>query len=221
MRWIFDINNPVMRYVVKIFDCMCLSVLWLVTCLPIITVGASTTAMFAVIHRYIRLEEGGLWKTFWKAFREEFKRTTLCWLLALAALALLIVDALVFRTMEMNGQFFGKLYWLILLLIGIVGTWLTYLFAYAERFTGGVKDTLRLSLLMMLLHPLKSVIILAFLLGSAALILLAPGLLVIVPAVCCWLCDMVTASVFVLHLREEDRQRLEEIQRQSDEDTDY
>ena len=29
MRWIFDINNPIMRYVIKIFDCMCLSVLWL------------------------------------------------------------------------------------------------------------------------------------------------------------------------------------------------
>ena len=94
MRWIFDINNPVMRYVVKIFDCMCLSVLWLVACLPIFTIGAATTAMFAVIHRYIRQEDGGLGKTFWGAFREEFKRTTLCWLVALAILALLALDAL-------------------------------------------------------------------------------------------------------------------------------
>lgn len=218
MRWIFDINNPIMRYVIKVFDCMCLSVLWLVACLPIFTIGASTTAMFAVIHRYIRLEEGSLWKTYWNAFREEFKRTTLCGLVGLGILALLVVDALVFRTMALNGQPLGKLYWLILLLIALVATWCVYLFTYAERFTGGVKDTLRVSLLLMLLHPLKSLAMMALLLGAAALIILAPGLLTIVPAACCWLCDILAASVFVLHLREEDRQRLEDSRRESAED---
>ena len=218
MRWIFDINNPIMRYVIKVFDCMCLSVLWLVMCLPVFTIGASTTAMFAVIHRYIRLEEESLWKLYWKSFREEFKRTTLCTLVALGILALLVVDALVFRTMVLKGQLLGNLYWLILLLIGIEATWLTYLFAYIERFTGGVKDTLRFSLLMMILHPVKSLTILALVLGSGALVILAPGLLAIVPAACCWLCDIVVASVFVLHLREEDRQRLEESRQKSADD---
>lgn len=221
MRWIFDINNPIMRYVIKIFDCMCLSVLWLVMCLPIFTIGASTTAMFAVIHRYIRLEEEGLWKTFWKAFREELKRSTLCWFAGLLILLLLVVDALVFRTMVLKGQLLGNLYWLILLLMGIEATWLIYLFAYIERFTGGVKDSMRFSLLMMILHPIKSLTILALVLGSAALIILAPGLLTIVPAALCWLCDIVVASVFVLHLREEDRQRLEESRRESAEDVNY
>ena len=218
MRWIFDINNPIMRYVIKIFDCMCLSVLWLVACLPIFTIGAATTAMFAVIHRYIRLEEDGLWKIFWKTFREEFKRASLCWLAALLILALLIVDALVFRTMVLKGQRLGNLYWLILLLIGIEATWLTYVFAYTERFTGGVKDTMRFSLLMMILHPVKSLTVLALVLGSGALIMLAPGFLTIVPAACCWLCDIVVASVFMLHLREEDRQRLEDSRQKSAED---
>ena len=218
MRWIFDINNPIMRYVIKVFDCMCLSVLWLVMCLPVFTIGASTTAMFAVIHRYIRLEEESLWKIYWKSFREEFKRTTLCTLVAIGILALLVVDALVFRTMVLKGQLLGNLYWLILLLIGIEATWLTYLFAYIERFTGGVKDTLRFSLLMMILHPVKSLTILALVLGSGALVILAPGLLAIVPAACCWLCDIVVASVFVLHLREEDRQRLEESRQKSADD---
>jgi uncharacterized membrane protein YesL len=218
MRWIFDINNPIMRYVIKIFDCMCLSVLWLVMCLPVFTIGASTTAMFAVIHRYIRLEEESLWKLYWKSFREEFKRTTLCTLVAIGILALLVVDALVFRTMVLKGQLLGNLYWLILLVIGIEATWLTYLFAYVERFTGGVRDTMRFSFLMMILHPVKSLTILALVLGSGALVILAPGLLAIVPAACCWLCDIVVASVFVLHLREEDRQRLEESRQKSADD---
>jgi uncharacterized membrane protein YesL len=77
---------------------------------------------------------------------------------------------------------------------------------------------MRFSLLMMILHPVKSLTVLALVLGSGALIMLAPGFLTIVPAACCWLCDIVVASVFMLHLREEDRQRLEDSRQKSAED---
>jgi uncharacterized membrane protein YesL len=216
MRWLFDINNPVMHWIMKIFDCMCLSILWVVASLPVITIGASTTALFAAIHRYIRLEEGGLCKTFWRAFRENFKRSTLCWGVVLLVLAVLVVDVLVFRTMALNGQFLGRFYWVILLLIGIALGWMAYLFSYAERFTGSVKDVLRFSLLMMILHPIKAVVVLAILLGGAALVMVAPGVLIIAPAAVCWLCDSVIASVFALHLREEDRDRLEARQKETE-----
>ena len=73
MRWIFDIENPVMHYIVKVFDCMCLSILWLLFCLPVITAGASTTALYATVYHYIRKEEGHLWRTFWGAFRENLR----------------------------------------------------------------------------------------------------------------------------------------------------
>ena len=209
MGWLFDINNPVMRWIVKIFDCMCLSFLWVIASLPVFTVGASTTALFAAIHRYIRLEEGGLWTTFWRAFRDDFKRSTLCWLAVLLIAALLAVDALVFRTMAINGQLLGKLYWLILLLIALVATWAIYLFAYAERFAGTVKDVLRMSFLLMVLHPVKAITVLAILLAGAALVIIGPIALSIVPAAVCWLCDIVIAGVFAPHLRPDDRERLE------------
>lgn len=209
MRWLFDIHNPVMRWIVKIFDCMCLSLLWLVVSLPVITLGASTTALFATIHRYIRLEEGSLWQTFWQAFREDFKRATVCSLVALALLALLAVDALVFRTMAINGQLLGRLYWLILLLMALAVTWFAYLFAYVQRFTGSVKEVLRLSFLLMMLHPVKMLTVLVILLGAMALTLVQPGFLMILPAAACWLCDIAISGVFDAHLRLEDRQQPE------------
>ena len=217
MGWLFDINNPVMRWVVKIFDCICLSILWVATCLPVFTIGAATTAMFATIHRYIRLEEGGMLKTFFQAFRENFKRSTLCWLVMLAVLALLAVDALVFRTMAIKEQPLGNLYWIILLLICVVATWMAYLFSYAERFDGSVKDVLKLSFMLMVLHPVKAVTVLLILLAGAALVAIGPVALSIVPALCCWLCDILIASVFSQHLREEDRQKLEEKQQAMEE----
>jgi len=210
MGWLFDINNPIMRWIVKLFDCMCLSILWVAACLPIFTIGASTTALFATIHHYIRLEEGELLETFFRAFRENFKRSTLCWLVGLLVLILLVVDVLVFRTMAINGQTLGKLYFLVMLLLAIAVTWMTYMFSYAERFNGSVKDVLKISFLLMMLHPVKAITVMVILFAGAALVLIGPVALSIVPALACWLCDIVIADVFSRHLREEDRKMLEE-----------
>ena len=51
----------------------------------------------------------------------------------------LVVDVLVFRTMAINGQLLGKLYWLVMLLVGVVAAWMAYLFSYADRFDGNVR----------------------------------------------------------------------------------
>lgn len=203
MRWIFDIENPVMRYILKIFDCICLSILWLVCCLPIFTAGAATTALYATVYRYLRKEEGHLLRTYLSAFRENWKRSTCVWLVILAAGILLGVDMLVFRTLALQGQLLGKLYWLILLLICVWITWFVYAFAYCARLHGSVKDVLRNSAILMLLHPLLT---LAVFLPTAAGVLavcMAPGFVSIVPAAVGLICSITLEKIFRLHGREE------------------
>ena len=199
MRWLFDIENPVMRYILKIFDCMCLSILWLVCCLPILTAGAATTALYATVYRYLRKDEGHLLRTFLGAFRENWKKSTLVWLVLLAAGILLGVDMLVFRTMALQGQFLGKLYWLILLLIGVWITWLVYAFAYCARFHGSVKDVLRGSALLMLLHPLRALTVFLPTAAGILVMCMVPGFLSIVPVVMILTCSMTLEKLFVLH----------------------
>ncbi len=200
MRWLLNIDNPVMRYIVKIFDCMCLSLLWLLFSLPVITAGASTTALYATVYRYIRKEEGHLWSTFWETFRENLKRSTLAWLVVLAVTVLLTVDVLVFRTMAINGELIGKLYWLILVLCCVAVTWAAFLFAYAARFQGSVKDVLRVSFLLMAVHPIKALTVFVPVAAGILLALMAPGLLSILPAGICLVCSMILEGVFALHL---------------------
>ena len=199
MRWLFDIENPVMRYIIKIFDCMCLSILWLTCCLPFITAGAATTALYATIYRYLRRDEGHLLRTFFGAFRENWKRSTLVWLVVLAAGILLGVDMLVFRTMALQGQALGKLYLLILLLICIWITWAVYAFAYCARFHGGAKDVLRGSSLLMLLHPLQALTVFAPTAAGILLICMAPGFAFIAPAVIVLTCSITLEKIFKLH----------------------
>src|SRR5699024_4265371 len=80
----FNINdNIVVRALGKIFDLMCLNILWLVCSIPVITVGASTTALYTVVLKMVKNEEGYILKDFLKAYKSNFKQSTIAWIMIL------------------------------------------------------------------------------------------------------------------------------------------
>lgn len=198
-----------MVFLYRVFDLIYLSVLWTVSSIPIITIGAASTALYATVHRCILKEESHIWGTFWRAFRENWRRSTLVWLVALAMLALLSLDAAVFRSILVQGGSVGHLYWVILALICVVVTWVAYLTAYCARCNGSVRETLRISLLLMLLHPIRALWVFLPLLGGALIGLSVPGLLLFLPAPVCWMGSMTMEKIFRLHMRPEDLEKEE------------
>ena len=74
MMKLFSPDSPLMIWLRKITDYMILSLFWLVASLPVITFGASTTAMLVAGEKGIRKEEGKLFSVFWTCFRKEFQQ---------------------------------------------------------------------------------------------------------------------------------------------------
>ena len=70
-------NSPVMSFFNKLTDLLFLNILWLVCSLPIITIGASTTAMYYVSITSIRMGDGYVAKRFFKSFVDNFKQATI------------------------------------------------------------------------------------------------------------------------------------------------
>lgn len=68
--------------------------MWLLCSLPIVTAGASTTAMYTVFLRNIRSVKAQKTyvKSFFASFRQNFRRSTALWLIQLAVLAVLGID---------------------------------------------------------------------------------------------------------------------------------
>ena len=209
MRGIFNIDSPVMRALIKFFDCVCASILWLLFSLPIVTMGAASAALYTTVYKYLRRDEGHLWDTFWTAFKENLHRSTLVWLAALAVLALLTVDALVFRTLKLAGSPLGGAYWVVLALICAAATWTAYLSAYAARFSGSAKDVLRFAFVLMTAHPIKALEVFLPILAGAVLLLAGLQWIAIVPAAVCWVNSVVLEKVFLLHMRPEDAEKIQ------------
>ena len=207
MNRLFGMDSPLIGALTRIGDCICLSVLWLVFSLPVFTIGASSAALYAAVYRCLRRNEAGIWKNFWNAFRENFKRSTLAWLAELLVLAVLAVDAAVFRSLKLSGGAMGNLYWVALLLCCVALTWTVYVAAYAARFNGSVREILHFGLVLLRLHPIKALGVLLPLLAGLALSLMAPVMVLFAPAAICWLCSITLEKVFRLHMQPEDLEK--------------
>lgn len=209
MRRLLDINNPIIRFLTAVFDLMALSVLWVVFSLPVFTMGAASAALYSAVYHHVRKGEDYLWNSFWTAFRENFKRSTLAWLVALAILAFLGGDALLLRSLILGGYSFGWFYGVTLALLVLALTWTVYLAAYAARFDGTVKEVLRFSFMLFRAHPVKMLCVLALVVGGMALALTLPAMVVFIPATVYWGATFPIEWTFLKHMRPEDKARVE------------
>lgn len=95
-RSIFRQEGPVWNICNTITDTLLLSGLWCLCSLPLVTLGAATTALYDAAVHGIRCREAGTYKRFFRTFKAEFKTSvpvTLVWggvcLFAVYVLALL------------------------------------------------------------------------------------------------------------------------------------
>lgn len=92
MYTLFNPENKFWNFMGKITDVACMSVLWLITSLPVITIGASTAAFYSFTLDAVSDSEGGVWNSYFTAFRENFKKSTIIWLIQLALSVFLAVN---------------------------------------------------------------------------------------------------------------------------------
>ncbi len=83
MKGMFSMDNPVIQMLARVGDLIIVNLLFLICSLPIVTLGASLTAMHKVTQDIVSGEESGTFKTFFRAFRDNFKQATAAWLLML------------------------------------------------------------------------------------------------------------------------------------------
>lgn len=88
----FNPDSPLMRFMTKVADLIILNILFLVTCLPVFTIGAALTGLYAVTLKMVRDQEGSITKSYFHAFRQNFRQATLLWLAVLALAVIFLLD---------------------------------------------------------------------------------------------------------------------------------
>lgn len=92
MDKIFNIDNPVWRFIGNLADFFVLSILTFVCSIPIVTAGAAFTSLAYVTLKMASNQEGKLFQQYFKCFRQNFKQATIIWLVFLVVGIVLLID---------------------------------------------------------------------------------------------------------------------------------
>ena len=83
MNGLFAPDSRFMRYLNRFADLMILNLLFLLTSIPIFTIGASLTALYSVCFHLGTDREGSTFRDYFAAFKENFRQATALFLLLL------------------------------------------------------------------------------------------------------------------------------------------
>ena len=81
----FSYDSKFSQLILKLCYACYLNLLWVICSLPIVTIGASTTAIYYTSLKIIREEDANIGAKFFHYFRENFRQATVLWLIMLAA----------------------------------------------------------------------------------------------------------------------------------------
>ena len=160
MNKIFSIESKFVQFLATVFNLVILNFLWIITSVPIITIGASTTAMYSVAFKYADGTDDAVIKPFFKAFISNFKQSTLIWLPMCLASALLVIDAYYLLGHANDGATpFLWIPFFVVLLVLMVTT--AHVFPQIARYNVDTRTALHNTLLMSLLHLFSTVSVVA------------------------------------------------------------
>lgn len=153
---LFEYDNKFFEVLGKITDIIILNLLCIISCLPIITIGASVTATYFVALQMVRNEETYIIREFIKGFKENFIFSTKVWSIILIIGLVLSFDFYISRLilneyMRITLQF-------ILTIVSIIFIFLlTYVFPIISKFENTIKNTMINSILISIQHLPKTI----------------------------------------------------------------
>ena len=141
---IFKPDGVVYEAITKFTNMVLLSLCWLVFSIPIVTIGASTAALYSVCFKMLKYEDGHICRQFFSYFKSNFKQATLSWLILLPiGLVIAYFIYLYFWGMpsvEGAADFFAIG---ILIAAAVYVITLTYVFACAARYENTPFQTVK------------------------------------------------------------------------------
>lgn len=176
MKHFLEMEGPVYRFLSRLMELALLNIMFLIFCIPIITIGASSTALYSVTLKMVRNEESNVCSGFVQAFKKNFKQSTIIWIYLLIAGFILSMNY--FLLQSYTGKF-SLIVILSLFFITFIYLLLTVLvFPYVSRFKNTVKESVVNVLKIAVANPSRTILVLIISIGPVVLMFLSPYLFI-------------------------------------------
>ncbi len=115
----FSYESKFSQLMLKLCSVCYLNLLWFICSLPIVTIGASTTALYYCCLKIVRDQDNHIGAMFFRAFRDNFKQATVLWLILLGAGLFLAGDGYVLYHLRQNTEGTLAVLWTLILAVVI------------------------------------------------------------------------------------------------------
>lgn len=175
-------NSPLGRFMNRLVDVIFLSLLTLLCCLPIVTIGAAFTALYYVLLKMVRDTDTGIVRTYFKGFKDNFFKSTILWLMLSVILTVLYLDFYLLANVAIDYEEAVRI---ILLIISALFLMIAnYIFPMQAQFENTVFGTIKYSFLVCMMNLPRSILLLLILLCPIVILLLFPETVYFLPIFC-------------------------------------
>lgn len=158
MERFFSMDNKFFAFMGRVGDFMILNILWIICCIPIVTIGASTSALYYAALKIARNEDSYPARMFFRSFRQNLKQGICLTLIFLAFALLLFMDIRLCSSMgDSLGQILTGVFLLMTFVFAII---LSYTFPILAQFENSIRNILKNALLMSISHLPFTILIL-------------------------------------------------------------
>lgn len=165
----FQSDNLLSRVLTKVFDLCLLNILFLITSLPIFTIGVSLSALYTVTLAMSKNEESPVFKMYFRMWKQNFKKGMIAGLVLLGIVALLIFDMWIWWNSRISYRMFFMIATLVLLsLVIMVSNWV---FPLIAKFENSVKNMFKNAMIFSMRYAIVSFCMGIVIVGYGALIL--------------------------------------------------
>lgn len=188
----------------KLLDLVFLTIYWFVSCLPIVTIGTATSALYYTTQKVIKNGRGYVSGEFWHFFKKNFKVSTKCWLVHLILGFIFADEAYICYQMWRDGVTIGWMWIPFVVLEAFNLVMVIFTLTYIARFEDGAKRTLKNSFFIMMTHLVKGILLLLLLAVFVVAVVYFPPLILLAPASYMLLASYVLEKIFRKYMSKED-----------------
>lgn len=193
----FNLENPFFTTLSKICDMLFLSIIYVIICLPIITIGPATIALYYVTVKVIRRERSYMFREFFKAFKLNFKKGAIAGIIILLLSVVLAFDIMYAYNLAKTDYNKGSLLMgMFIAMIFLVTCITLYIFPVLSRFEMKLKQLFKTSFFMSIRHLPSTILMIVILAATLLGIYLIPMFVFVLPSVCALLISFLMERIF-------------------------
>lgn len=199
MNHLLNPDGPVMQLITKFVFSVYLNILWFICCIPVFTIGASTTALYYVSLKIAKNEEGNLTKAFFHSFRDNFRQGTVIWMTLLFLGLILGTDGYILYHIRFENVFWTLVTAVFFVAVAGYSIILLYIFPLLAHFDNHTKAMFKNSIMIgmrfLLCTALMAVIHFAMLF---VIIRIFTPAVIFGEGLCALLCSYLLSNIFQL-----------------------